>query len=217
VQSRRGCPLDCSYCSTATVEGREVRRRSPALVAREISLARAAGFRRFYFVDNTFNLPEKYALALCAELTRARLDIEWRAIVYPSRLSENLAGAMKAAGCVEASLGFESGDPAMLRVLNKRFSVDDIRRASDRLAGSGIRRHGFLLLGGPGETNESVATSLAFARSLGLDGLKITWGLRIYPGTPLHRTALAEGVVSADDDLLRPRFYLAKGLERLSP
>jgi hypothetical protein len=72
---------------------------------------------------------------------------------------------------------------------------------------------GFLLLGGPGETRDSVKESLAFADSLDLDALKITIGLRIYPQTPLALQAVKEGVVEAGDDLLFPRFYMAAGLE----
>ena len=82
---------------------------------------------------------------------------------------------------------------------------------------AGIRRNGFLLLGGPGETKETVEESLAFAEALHLDGLKITVGLRIYPGTVLHSVAVAEGVVKLDDDLLWPRFYLTAGLQDWLP
>jgi hypothetical protein len=72
---------------------------------------------------------------------------------------------------------------------------------------------GFLLLGGPGETQETVEESLAFAASLRLDLLRVTVGIRIYPGTRLARTAVREGVIGAEDDLLRPRFYLTPGLK----
>ena len=68
------------------------------------------------------------------------------------------------------------------------------------------------LLGGPGETRETVLESLAFADSLPFDFLKITTGIRIYPGTDLAHKAVSEGVIAADDDLLYPCFYLAKGL-----
>ncbi|MBE9530984.1 MAG: hypothetical protein IMF00_06935 [Proteobacteria bacterium] len=81
------------------------------------------------------------------------------------------------------------------------------------LAQYGIRRMGFLLLGGPGETKESVEESLAFADSLQLEAVKVTIGIRIYPETDLAKTALREGVITPDDDLLFPRFYLVKGLE----
>lgn len=213
VQSRRGCPLDCSYCSTASIEGRQVRRRSPHMVAADLARARAAGFSRFYFVDNTFNLPESYALRLCREIARLDLEITWRCIIYPRKVTEELASAMREAGCIEASIGFEAGNQPMLAALNKRFGLDDVRATCARLADQGMARNGFLLLGGPGETNETIDESLAFADSLRLDTLKVTLGIRIYPGTPLHRTALAEGTVAANDDLLRPRFYLARGID----
>jgi radical SAM superfamily enzyme YgiQ (UPF0313 family) len=84
-------------------------------------------------------------------------------------------------------------------------------------AEAGIERMGFLLLGGPGETKDSVEESLSFADSMKLETLKITVGLRIYPQTPLATTALSEGVIRADEDLLLPRFYLAPELRDWLP
>lgn len=216
VQTRRGCPLDCSYCATAAIEGRAVRFRSPGKVADHLSGLVGAGFRRAFFVDNTFNLPADYALALCREIASRQLPLRWRCIVYPYGMTEGLARAMAEAGCVEASVGFESGSPPVLRKMGKLFSPEDVRATTDLLASHGIRRNGFLLLGGPGETTETLRESVAFAGSLGLDSLKVTVGLRIYPGTPLARTAVAEGVVAPDEDLLAPRFYLAPGIDPLA-
>jgi radical SAM superfamily enzyme YgiQ (UPF0313 family) len=182
-------------------------------VVERVALLVRSGSRRFYFVDNSFNIPESHALALCAALAALDPPVTWRCILYPERVREELVRAMAAAGCREVSLGFESGCPRILRAMNKRFTPEDVRRTSDLLAAHGIRRFGFLLLGGPGETRESVEESLAFARSLRLDELRITVGIRIYPGTPLAKLAAAEGVIRGDDDLLHPRFYLAPGLE----
>jgi hypothetical protein len=72
---------------------------------------------------------------------------------------------------------------------------------------------GFLLLGGPGETRKSVEESLGFADALKLEALKITIGIRIYPHTALARIARSQGVITPEDDLLFPRFYLVRGLE----
>jgi len=216
-QTRRGCPMGCSYCSTAAIEGRRIRKRSPASAVDELARCAAAGFRQVYFVDNTFNLPRGYAKALCRAILGRGLRIRWRAILYPGGIDEGLAALMAEAGCAEASLGFESGSERMLRSLNKRFSPEQVRRTSGLLARHGIRQMGFLLLGGPGETRDSVIESLRFADSLPLAQLKITSGIRIYPGTPLAKIAVAEGVIAPEDDLLRPRFYIAHGLEdRLS-
>lgn len=183
------------------------------MVVEHIARVAEAGFRRLYFVDNTFNLPPSYALDLCRALVERRLDLAWRCILYPQHVSEELVAAMAEAGCVEVSLGFESGCPAVLRAMNKRFQPQEVREISERLAAHGIRRMGFLLLGGPGETKESVNESLTFARSLGLEMLKVSVGIRLYPNTPLARQAVEEGVVSPEDDLLVPRFYIRPGLE----
>ena len=213
VQSRRGCPNDCSYCSTSRVQGRRIRRHSPRRVVEVIRRLAQAGHRRFYFVDNSFNIPERHALELCAALAALDPPVIWRCILYPERVREDLVQAMAAAGCHEVSLGFESGCLRILREMNKRFTPEDVRRTSDLLVAHGIRRFGFLLLGGPGETRESVEESLAFARSLHLDDLRITVGIRIYPGTPLASRAVSEEVVTSEHELLQPRFYLAPGLE----
>jgi radical SAM superfamily enzyme YgiQ (UPF0313 family) len=213
VQTRRGCPLACSYCSTPDLEGTELRLRSPAKVVAHIAQVAEAGFRKLYFVDNTFNLPPAYALELCRRLTELRLDLAWQCILYPHQVDRELVAAMAAAGCVEVSLGFESGSPHVLRAMNKRFQPEEVRDLSERLAAHGIRRLGFLLLGGPGETKESVDESLAFARSLGLERLKVSVGIRLYPHTPLARQAVEEGMVSPEDDLFNPRFYIRPGLE----
>jgi radical SAM superfamily enzyme YgiQ (UPF0313 family) len=213
VQTRRGCPNDCSYCSTALVQGRAIRTRSIEGVVAQIARLSQRGARRFFFVDNSFNLPERHALDLCAALARLEPRPTWRCILYPELVRPELVRAMAQAGCTEVSLGFESGNPRVLREMNKRFTPDDVRRTADLLEAFLIRRMGFLLLGGPSETRESVEESLAFARSLHLDELRITVGIRVYPGTPLAKRALAEKVIASEDELLSPRFYLAPGLE----
>jgi radical SAM superfamily enzyme YgiQ (UPF0313 family) len=215
VQTRRGCPLACSYCSTPELEGTQLRMRSPALVVEHLARIAQAGFRKVYFVDNTFNLPRSYAAELCRRLRELQLNLTWRCILYPHQVDEELATAMAEAGCVEVSLGFESGCPEVLRAMNKRFLPGEVREISDRLAAHGIRRLGFLLLGGPGETKQSMEESLAFAQSLRLEMLKVSVGIRLYPHTPLARLAVEEGLIAGDDDLLVPRFYVRPGLEGL--
>jgi radical SAM superfamily enzyme YgiQ (UPF0313 family) len=208
VQTRRGCPLDCNYCSTAQIEGRSLRARSPGRVVDHLQRAAEAGFRKFYFVDNTFNLPVSYALELCRGIASRRLEIQWRCILYPQDVPEELVVAMADAGCVEVSLGFESGAEPVLRAMSKQFGPAEVREISARLAARGIRRMGYLLLGGPCETKQTVAESLDFAQSLRLDLLKTTVGVRIYPHTPLAKRAVEEGMVAPEDDLLHPRFYV---------
>jgi len=212
-QTRRGCPLNCSYCSTETIEGMNIRKHSPGVVVEAISKHVEAGFDQFFFVDNIFNLPLSYAKELCTQITKAELNISWRCILYPWLVDEELIEKMTEAGCKEVSMGFDSGSETILRAMNKRFLPEDVRRISEILKRYNIRRMGFLLLGGPGESKKTVEESLAFADSLDLEAMKITMGIRIYPHTDLALIAINEGVIEPDDDLLFPKFYMAPGLE----
>jgi len=171
-----------------------------------------SGFRRFHFVDNTFNLPPSYAKSICSRIIEAGLDISWRCILYPGNLEERVVKAMAKAGCKEVSLGFESGCDGILKEMNKHFKSQDVRHAARMLSDYGIHTMGFLMLGGPGENKDSVEESLEFVNALNLNALKITLGIRIYPYTKLAKIAFEEGVIAEDDDLLFPRFYMAKGL-----
>ena len=205
--------MDCSFCSTASIEGRNPRRRSPRAVVEWIGRWRKHGVRQFYFVDNTFNVPRSHAKEICRKLIDEDLDIRWWSILYPKDVDEELAGLMARGGCEQVAVGFESGSHRMLKRMNKKFTVQEVRQVSKRLSDCGIRQMGFLLLGGPGETRESVEESLTFADSLKLDSLKITEGIRIYPHTLLAKRAVEEGIIPSEEDLLFPRFYLAKNLE----
>ncbi len=217
VQSRRGCPLDCTFCATAAIEGRGLRRHSPQAIASWLEQLVRNGFTQFNFVDNVFNLPLSFAKDLCRKILERNLPIKFWCIVYPKWVDGELVELMARAGCREISLGFESGSDPMLASLQKRYNAAEARSVAKMFAHAGIFRRGFLLLGGPGENRESVEESLAFADSLNLDALKITVGLRIYPETPLAARSVADGIVRSDDDLLLPRFYLAPQLKDWLP
>ena len=213
LQIRRGCALGCSYCSTATIEGRQVRRRSTAAIVEWLARHPDVAGRPLYLVDNNFNVPRQPAVELCRAILESGLALRWRCILNPMSLDEELVSLMAQAGCQDVALGFEAGSASMLRSLNKSFSLDQIAAGARLLRAAGIGAMGFLLLGGPGETRETALESLRFADALPLGSLKVTIGLRVYPDTPLWHQAVADGQLSAADDLLQPRFYLAPGLE----
>jgi len=212
-QTRRGCPMDCSYCSTGSIEGRLIRKFSIQQAIETLAAYSAAGFNHFFFVDNTFNLPPSYAEALCDALISANIKIAWRCILYPSKIKETLVQKMALAGCREVALGFESGVDEILKQFNKRFNTSDVRNTSAMLKKYGIAQLGFLMLGGPGETRQTVMRSLDFMDSLNPDAIKITTGIRIYPDTRLADIAIKEGIIDPDDNLLMPKFYIRKELE----
>jgi radical SAM superfamily enzyme YgiQ (UPF0313 family) len=97
--------------------------------------------------------------------------------------------------------------------MNKHFLSKDVREAARMLSDHGIHTMGFLMLGGPGETRDTVEETLAFVSTLNLDAVKVTVGIRIYPQTKLAKLAVQDGLIDSHDDLLFPKFYMVKGLE----
>ena len=149
--------------------------------------------------------------------SRRGLDVNLWCIVYPKWVDRELAELMAKAGCQEVSLGFESGSDCVLTRFHKKFRAAEVRTIAAIFRDAGIRRTGFLMLGGPGETKDTVEEGLAFVDSLNLDALKISVGIRIYPETDLAATAEAEGVIAPGNDLLRPTFYMAAELKDWLP
>ena len=136
VQSRRGCPNDCSYCSTARIQGRGVPLPLPRRVVDAIATLAPAGLPPLLLRGQLLQPPGgPGAGALRGAWRTLAPAVQWRCILYPRAASgEELVGAMAASGCVEASLGFESGSRAILKEMNKRFTPDEVRRISDLLA-----------------------------------------------------------------------------------
>ena len=210
LQTKRGCPFTCTYCTYPLLEGARVRTRPVAEIIAEIrSLAADHGVNYLYFVDDIFNYPTDFALELCRDLAREKLGVNWSAFINPDFLPPQLLDAMLAAGCDALEFGTDSGAPAMLASLRKSFSVDTLRESSRLCRERGVDFAHYILFGGPGETPDTVRESFALMDELQPTAVIGMTGIRIFPGTDLYRQAVAEGVVPPETPLLEPVFYLA--------
>jgi anaerobic magnesium-protoporphyrin IX monomethyl ester cyclase len=216
IQTKRGCVYKCVYCTYRNVEGWGYRTRDPDLVADEIEgLRREAGIRHFDFVDSTFNSPPGHALQVCEAITRRRLRVQLDTTNFtPAVAPTELLSAMRVAGFRSLGITAESASDAVLEKLEKGFNAAKVREVAERVETHGLRTLWIFLVGGPGETRQTLEETLRFARwRLGRgDAVYVTVGLRIYPGTTLHRIAIAEGVVPAGSSLLDPEFYFSREL-----
>jgi anaerobic magnesium-protoporphyrin IX monomethyl ester cyclase len=217
IQTKRGCVYKCVYCTYRNVEGWGYRTRNPELVADEIEeLNQQAGVHHFDFVDSTFNSPPGHAVQVCEAITQRNLGVQLDTTNFtPATASSELLGAMKAAGFRTLGITAESASDPVLEKLEKGFSAAKVREVAKRVEAHGIKTLWIFLVGGPGETPGTVEETLAFARwrlERG-DAVYLTVGLRIYPGTTLHRIAIAEGVVPANSTLLDPAFYFSSELQ----
>jgi radical SAM superfamily enzyme YgiQ (UPF0313 family) len=112
------------------IEGQMLRRHSRETSIERIAQWQKAGVHKFFFVDNTFNLPLSYGKGLCRRLIDRDLGIKWSSILYPKYVDQQLADAMARAGCEQVSIGFESGSEKILKGMSKRFTLQAVRHIS---------------------------------------------------------------------------------------
>jgi len=218
IQTKRGCARRCIYCSYPQIEGRRFRRRSPESVVDEIGQARERlGDVAFEFVDSIFNDPPGHAESICWEIVQRGLPVRLRTMgVNPAQVTRELIDLMSAAGFSQIDSTPDTAAPAMLKRLRKNFSLEDLERTATIVRDAGMPTMWFFLLGGPGETEETIAETFAFIDRFvdPEDMVHLSEGLRIYPHTGLYDTAVREGVVAAGESLLARRFYVSPELGR---
>lgn len=210
LQTKRGCPFSCVYCTYPLLEGQRMRLRPVAEIIAEIrSLVDGYGVDYLYFVDDIFNYPPDFAEQLCSAMLAAGLRVNWSAFINPGFMTPGLLELMQRAGCDAVEFGTESGSPAMLENLGKSFTVAQVQSASQLCQAAGLDFAHYMLFGGPGETVATVRESFRLMDELAPTAVIAMTGIRIYPGTPLYQTALADGAITPASDLLQPTFYLA--------
>lgn len=214
IQTKRGCPLKCDYCSYPTIEGRRFRKRSAEDVVDEIEeVIKRVGPQTFEFVDSTFNAPPSHAIRLCEEIIRRKIKANFTAMgVNPIATSPELFSAMKRAGFNSMMVTPESASDTMLASYKKDFQMSKVYDTVRYIRESGIHSTWFFMLGGPGETQDTVNETIRFVETELADNNMMSIfivGIRIFSGTGVARTALKEGWLKPDTDLSQPTFYIS--------
>ncbi len=213
LQTKRGCPFGCIYCTYPLIEGRTVRVRSPESICDEIEVLKAQGIDTLFLTDNEFNFPMAHALAVCREIVRRRIRIKWSAYANPAYISPELLESMQKAGCTSLEFGTDAACEPMLRRLGKSFDVRQIENAGRFCRQAGMPFCHALLLGGPGETMQTVRETLETIDRQNPTAVICMAGIRIFPDTRLAAVARAEGRIGDGQRFLEPVFYLSDAVK----
>jgi radical SAM superfamily enzyme YgiQ (UPF0313 family) len=188
LQTKRGCPLKCTYCTYGRIEGTRYRFLAAQAIADEVEGAMERGVQDFEFVDSTFNLPPRHALQVLGALRERRLHANYVGTgLNPSKLPDELLAAMREVGFRSVILTAESASDTMLASYQKNYRRDRLYEAADLLEKHDIKALWVFLIGGPGETEQTVAETLSFVeeRIHSPHAVYITSGIRVYPGSPI--------------------------------
>jgi radical SAM superfamily enzyme YgiQ (UPF0313 family) len=224
LETKRGCNRTCLYCADPLSKGCVVRTRRPGEVADEVESLLAQGIDVLHTCDAEFNIPRSHAMAVCEEFIRRGLGerVRWYTYLAVTPFDGELASAMRRAGCVGINFTGDSASAAMLATYRQPHRAADLEKAVRLCRDHQIKVMIDLLLGGPGETPETVATTVNFIKKIDPDCAGASLGIRIYPGTGMVEAVQREGPLESNPalrrkydgsfDFFRPTFYIAKSL-----
>ncbi len=218
VQTKRGCAHRCIYCTYNCIEGYRYRTRPPEQIAEEIfNAAERLGPVTFEFVDSTFNDPPGHAEAVCREIIRRGITVRLRTMgINPCNATPKLFDLMRRAGFAQIDCTPDTASQSMLATIGKNFNLADLQNTARIIREIDMPTMWFFIFGGPGESRETIKETFEFIDTFisKKDMVHMTCGMRIYPGTGLHRRAMEDGVIRPDDDLTETRFYISPKLGR---
>ena len=193
----RGCPALCTFCMwPQTLSGHAWRVRSNESVARELDQAfhMFPQVKEFYFDDDTFNIRKDRVIDLCKRFKK--IGCRWSCNARVHSDYETLK-AMADGGGRLLIVGFESGDAQILKNIKKGATVEMARTFMKNCKKVGIRVHGDFIMGLPGETKETIAKTIEFAKELDCETIQVSLA-HAMPGTELHAFADQNGFLATE-------------------
>lgn len=226
IQTSRGCPFDCSFCSVSRYMGKAYRQRTATAVLQELSTI--PGPYLFFLDDNLIGYSvesRKRAIELFRGMIDAGIQKTWwmQASINVADDQEVLELASRA-GCAYVFIGFETTDADALKGMHKgvnlRTGVQNYRTVVRRLHEEGIGVLGAFILGNDYETTQYYEELANFIVSSGIDMVQISL-LTPLPGTALMEQLQSEGRLLYNDfpsDWEKFRFsYLTHRPEGIDP
>ena len=197
VIASRGCHANCSFCQPLVrrMFGSKVRYRSPENVIGEIkTLINRFKLRYFSFQDDTFTANKAWVLELCKKLRGENLHIQWSAQSRVDTFDEEIAMAMKRAGCVCVFFGIESGSQRILNLYRKGITPEKSLKAAKVCKKAGLIIFADFIFGGPTETPEEMKQTVQLIREIGPELPSPTFFTPI-PGCDLHEFCKKEHLI----------------------
>lgn len=212
MQTSRGCPGKCIFCTAPEFYGKRIRCRGTENVLAELREIKALGYREVFFRDETFTAYKQRNEDICRRMIDEKLGLSWIANGRVDMIDRPTMELMKRAGCHMLKFGVETGSDAMLGRYRKGTTVAQARQAFADARAVGLETHAHLVLGGPQESPETLAATLAFVKEL--DPTTASFGLLTpYPGTELfdrvadRHPEIRDGSDSNMDNLHVQGFY----------
>jgi pyruvate-formate lyase-activating enzyme len=177
----RGCPYACAFCSTIW---QRVRFHSAEYVLKELTEIQSYGFNAVNFFDDVFTLKRERLKTICGGLKARRMS--WRCFITGNTVTEAMLSLMSKSGCKEVAIGIESGSDRILQAIHKRSTSEKNKKAIQIAHDAGLQVKGFIIIGLPGESEDTIAETEAFINECPCDDYDFSL-LSVLPGSDIYR------------------------------
>lgn len=197
LSTSRGCIFRCSYCDRSVFQ-RGYRYNSPEYVYAHMRyLNRRFGVRHLNIYDDLFTLDRPRITALCELLSANPLGVQFNCAVRVGYADDELLKMLKTAGCLQVSVGIETGDPELMAEHKPGVDIENAADTVRRIHRQGLRAKGLFMMGLPGDTELSIRRTSDFVMSLGLDDMNMS-KFTPFPGAPIWNGIREFGIFEED-------------------
>jgi radical SAM superfamily enzyme YgiQ (UPF0313 family) len=192
IVTSRGCPAGCKFCIKHVSYQSSVRVRSPQLIMEELERLAELGIHHVHMYADLFTVNRAQVMELCRLLIGSGLKVRWTCNSRVDYVDEEMLKLMGRAGCWYISWGIESADEQILKQIRKGYRHEQVLQALHWAKASGISNWGYFIIGLPGETDETIRRTIAYAKELPLD-IALFHIAAPYPGTPFFFEVVENG------------------------
>jgi len=192
----RGCPFQCAFCASVPLWKREMRRRSPQNLVKEIDyLVRNYNITSFGFWDDTFTIDKKAVIGFCRLIYKkyGSRRFKWNCLTNINCVDDDVLFWLKKAGCKTISIGIESGSDRILKLVKKNITTDQVRNVARLIKKRGFWLHTFFMVGFPYETEKDIRKTINFIKEIRPDSMNLCT-FTPHPGTELYDYVVSKGM-----------------------
>jgi radical SAM superfamily enzyme YgiQ (UPF0313 family) len=195
MMGSRGCPYKCGFCFK-TPSDKKYRTRSAENIVDEIEyLIKNYKVREVMFYDDI--MPKAYARGLSNEIIKRNIKINWQTPQRVNLVNPELLKLMAKAGCHILRFGVEQGDPDMMRLVEKKTTIDQVRLSFQAANDAGIKTFAYFIIGYTGETERTMQATIDLAKDLNPTYAMFTKAVPL-PQTPLMVQSVSKGLVDPE-------------------
>jgi lipid biosynthesis B12-binding/radical SAM protein len=214
MQTKRGCPHACTYCTYPAIEGNKVRYRLPDDIADEVErLQTDYGVDMVYFTDSVFNDDNEGYLKIAEILIRREIKVKWAGFFRPEPIEKEKMALLKRSGLYAVEAGTDAASDETLAGFNKQFIFDDVYTFNKVCVENKIPCAHYVMFGGPGETEKTLKDGFRNLEMLKDCIIFAFSGIRIFPGAILQAQAIKDGILKEGESLMKPVYYFSPAID----